>query len=129
MRFEDVAKATGISSADAISALKALAREGLVDLSRGRARSPLAKNLVAIPAGVSKEHRIRDIVRRGEWLTRGKEPVHFSALAVRMRKARYERFQWNLRDNVFMSGVYADPAKAQDSDVYLIEGRAYRIFD
>lgn len=129
LEVADVARQVGLEVKATAAAVKRLADAGLLESSRGRARSPFSRKILAIPAALPLEERRRGVALRDSWLTRNEEPVRISALALRMTRAQYDRYQRHLLDIIRLAGIYGDSMKTEDSDVYLVEGRVYRIFD
>jgi len=55
--------------------------------------------------------------------------VHGTNLTSRMTKTNMERYFARLTETVRLSGVYGDAEKTDDSDVYFVDARIFKVFD
>lgn len=126
---DELARMTGLRKARMSDALTALSKARLVELSGKKARNPFADKYVAPPPSLPLAGRVREGWRRNEILKSGKDPVSAASVILRMSEAQRRLYAQHLQDTIKLSDIYGDPRKTADSDVYLVEGNIYRLFD
>jgi hypothetical protein len=127
----EIAKAVGLPATKARSALKALAGAKVAEVSAGRARSPFAyKYLAPLPILPTTAHiKSRLIKFRDSFSGERGALKHRNNITTRMTKANLDHYLHRLTETVALSSVFGDAEKADDTDVYFIDARVYRIFD
>ena len=130
MAKKDLAAMTGLGPKDLEAALGKLRSAGLAKTTAASASSPLAGKFIAPPeitpalAGVYA--RLQEY--RREWVSRHGKAVENRYLILRASQAKFAQYRTHLADVVAMSAFYGDVAPGPDSAMYLVEGRATRIF-
>lgn len=125
----ELAETTGIGSAAAKRAVKALASVGLAKAAGSRVRTPLDDKLVKAPprspamVGVMaalEKHRAR-MIEKGRL-------VQNSAITLRLTEAHLKHFQRHLDELIDMAYLYESQEKKSDIPVYMIWGRIFQLF-
>lgn len=126
----DIAKAAGLSAVKVRSVLKALGTAKVVEVSGQRARSPYAyKYLQTLPLLPATTHLKAPILKAREAFAADHGRLaRRSNVTTRMTKASLERYFQKLAETVTLSGVYGDAEKAEDTDIYFVDARIFRIF-
>lgn len=127
----EIAGALALPSAAVKKALKALAKEKIIEHAGGRARSPFVyKYLQTLPLLPVTVHLKSSILKSREAFATGRGLLaHRRNVTTRMTKAGLDRYFQKLSETVTLSGVYGDAEKSEDSDVYFVDARVFRIFD
>lgn len=126
----ELARATGFSPAVLRKALGALARGGLAELGKGKARSPFTKKVVrpmpSIPATAGLKAALNDIWAR--WLA-GARQVDSRRMTFRMTRANLDKYRQHLEKAVSIACLYANSDEDRAaSEIYSVETGIYRIF-
>jgi len=126
-----IAEALALPAARVKKALKALAKEKIVEHAGGRARSPFVyKYLQTLPLLPVTVHLKSSILKSREAFATGRGLLaQRRNVTTRMTKAGLDRYFQKLSETVTLSGVYGDAEKSDDSDVYFVDARVFKIFD
>ena len=110
---------------------EALSTAKIVELSGGRARSPFVyKFLQTLPLLPATTHLKSSILKSREAFASGRGLMALRRnVTTRMTKAGLDRYFQKLAETVTLSGVYGDAEKSEDSDVYFVDARIFKIFD
>lgn len=97
--------------------------------SIGRVRSAFEDKFLQPPAPTPALAGLysRMAEHRAEWAKRG-AAVHAPYLLARLRRSEAARYLEHLTEVVHISAAFAETRPAQDSDVYLVEGKLTRLF-
>ncbi len=113
------------------AALKALSSAKLAELSGERARSPLAyrfvRPLAHLPATLGLKASI--LKKREAFAGERGSLVQRTTLTSRVGKVNLDRWFERLTETVRLLGAYGDAEKADDTDVFYVDARVFKIFD
>jgi hypothetical protein len=111
-------------------ALKELAAAELAQLQGAKARSPFEKNYVAPPSPTPTLASIYAALQkyRTGWVEERGRTIHTPYLLLRARKPQMEKYFDHLTEAVNMSSLYGDITPADDSEMFLVEGKVVRLF-
>lgn len=127
----DVAAAVRAPLAKVKAAVKALAAAKIVETSGGKARSLLnykiLQPLPLLPETTSLKAAILD--KREAFARDRGSLVHHATLTSRIGKLHLKRYFERLSETVRMFGVYGDVEKSDDTDVYYVDAKIFKIFD
>lgn len=133
LKKAELAARTRLSAKDVDAALGKLKAAGLAMVSGSRALSPLAGKYVVPPTPSANSALAGCYARlqahRRRWVERHGACVEARYLILRASKAKFSQYFPHLADVVSMSAVYGDVTPGPDSQMYLVEGRATRIFE
>lgn len=126
----ELARLTGFSPGPVKRALRALAKSGVAETARGRARCPFARKWVRAPAPLAAASGLMSAAYRyrQQWIDKPAKLSHHSFLTVRMEGSALDRYQHHLSEAVKLASVYGDVEKSEGTAVYLVEGRVYKVF-
>jgi hypothetical protein len=125
-----LASRTGAEPRAIEKALRALKAVKLAQVRPGQVRSPLAGSYVVPPAITPATAGIYARLQsyRQEW-TKDSGKVTFSRyLVLRAPESKFSGYLPHLADVVSMSALYGDVNPAEDSGMFLVEGRVTRLF-
>lgn len=127
----EIAEALALPAARVKKALAALAKEKIIEYPGGRARSPFVyKYLQTLPLLPVTVHLKSSILKSREAFATGRGLLaQRRNVTTRMTKAGLDRYFQKLAETVTLSGVYGDAEKSEDSDVYFVDARIFKIFD
>ncbi len=127
----EIAEALALPAAKVKSALKALSKAKIIELTDDRARSPFVyKFLQTLPLLPATTHLKSTLLKNREAFATGRgQLTQRRNVTTRMTRAGLDRYFQKLAETVTLSGVYGDAEKSEDSDVYFIDARIFKIFD
>lgn len=127
----EVARAVNLPAGRVRRALKALAAARIVEAKGGKARSPMAyKCLQALPPLPELLPIRAPILRSREEFAAGRGTlVQRRNVTTRMSRSGMERYFLKLSETVALAGVCGNAEKADDTDVYFVDARVFRVFD
>lgn len=130
LETRELSRILDLSSADLKRRLTFLAKAALVQVRGKKVRSPLAGRYIMpplpSPAAAFSSSRLRKY--RDEWARRRGRSVHQAYLILRAPEPKLRDYLGHLSDVVAMSALYGDVGRAEDSEVYLVEGKVTRLF-
>ncbi len=130
---KELAARARLGAKDVDAALGKLKAAGLAKVNGAKAASPLAGKYVVPPTPSANSSlagcyaRLQDYRRR--WTEQHGARVETRYLVLRAAKGKFIQYFPHLADVVSMAAVYGDVTPGPDSEMYLVEGRATRIFD
>lgn len=127
---EELAAAAGVAGKDLEAPLKALQKAGLCELGKGGARSPYAGRYVVPPVATPAMSSIyaKMLQHRQKWLERSGKAVDYRYLILRAPRSKFMGYLPHMADVVSMSAIYGDVERADDSEIFLVEGKVTRLF-
>lgn len=128
---DEIAEALAVPATKVKNALKALSKAKIVELTGGRARSPFVyKYLQTLPLLPATTLLKSSILRSREAFATGRGILaQRRNVTTRMTNAGLDRYFQKLAETVTLSGVFGDAEKSEDSDVYFVDARIFKIFD
>lgn len=128
---DEVARAVKQTVGRVRRSLKALAAARIVELKGAKARSPMAyKCLQALPALPELLPIRAPILKSREEFAAGRGTlVHHRNVTTRLSLSGMERYFLKLSETVALAGVCGNAEKADDTDVYFVDARIFRVFD
>lgn len=133
LRKAELSARARLSAKEVDAALGKLKAAGLAKVSGVQASSPLAGKYVVPPTPSANSALADCYVRlqahRRRWAEEHGACVEARYLVLRAAKNKFTQYFPHLADVVSMAAVYGDVTPGADSQMYLVEGRATRIFD
>ncbi len=128
---DEIADALALPATTVKKALKALSTAKIIEFVGARARSPFVyKYLQTLPLLPATVHLKSPILKSREAFAAGRGLLALRRnVTTRMTKAGLDRYFQKLAETVTLSGVYGDAEKSDDSDVYFVDARIFKIFD
>ena len=130
LETRELSRLLGLSPADLRRRLALLAGAALVQVRGKKVRSLLAGRYVmpplSSPAAAFSSSRLRK--HRDEWTLRRGRSVHQAYLILRAPESKLRDYLAHLSDVVAMSALYGDVGRAEDSELYLVEGKVTCLF-
>lgn len=127
---QELGAACAVPARDVEAALKALQKAGLCELGKEGARSPYAGRFVVppVPTPAMASIYAKMLAHRSRWLARAGTAVDYRYLILRAPRAKFMGYLPHLSDVVSMSAIYGDVERADDSEIFLVEGKVSRLF-
>lgn len=130
---KELAVRTRLGAKEVDAALGKLKAAGLAKLDGTRASSPLAGKYVVPPSPSANSPLAACYARlqahRRRWVDQHGACVEARYLILRAAKPKLAQYFPHLADVVAMAAVYGDVTPGPGSEMYLVEGRATRIFE
>lgn len=130
---KELSDRTRLAAKDVDAALKTLKAAGLAKVDGARASSPLAGKYVVPPPPSANSSLAASYAKlqahRRLWVEQHGECVEARYLVLRAAKPKFAQYFPHLADVVSMAAVYGDVTPGPGSEMYLVEGRATRIFE
>lgn len=128
--IEEIARACRLPLPKADAALKALGREKLVELSKGRARSRLSYKVVKLPPTTpATSGIIAGWHKHRKGLLETSKVIRDLCMTSRLTTRDMERYLPYIRHAMDLLNVYGDVEKTPDSRVYAVEVKVSEIFE
>lgn len=128
--FDAIARACRLTGARTDAALKALAREKLVEVSGGRARSRLSYKVVKLPATTPENSGvIAAWLKHRKGLLESSKVIRDMCMTSRVTTRDMERYIPYIRHSLDLLNVYGDVEKSADSRVYAVEIKIAEMFE